>query len=237
MKAKIDDRTGMNRQFITADLLHWLENTELRFGLLKGKAKKLCLILIAMLTVNGIIAQEKNALISFEKKKHDFGEINFNQDSVVQATFTFMNKGSSPLVIHKVTASCGCTTPEWTTSPVKQGDKGFIKVTFNSKGYTGKFSKSIFVSSNATKDVEILRIEGEVVTDKQKSFFDRLEVFNMRLIIITGIILLCVFLYLALIIDIMKSKMHISLLWLLAICFLPILGPVLYLSFRNSIKY
>jgi hypothetical protein len=204
---------------------------------IKRKELKLWSILIAIFVAESISAQEIMPVIGFESKKHEFGEINPDQDSVVQATFIFMNKGSSPLIIHKVTASCGCTTPEWTTSPVKQGDKGFVKVTFNPKGYTGKFSKSIFVSSNATKDVEILKIEGEVVADKQKSFFDRFEVFNMRLIIATGIILLCVLLYLAVIIDRIRSKKRINPLWLCVIWFLPILGPVLYLSFRNSIKY
>jgi hypothetical protein len=87
---------------------------------------------------------------------------------------------------------------------------------------------------NATKDVEILKIEGEVITDRQKGFFDRFEVFNMRLIIVTGIILLCVLLYLALIIDIMSSKKHINPPWLWIIWFLPVLGPVLYWLYNVS---
>jgi hypothetical protein len=54
---------------------------------------------------------------------------------------------------------------------VEPGSKGTVKVNFNPKGFSGKFSKSIYVKSNATDDVVILKIEGEV-TDKEKSIFD-----------------------------------------------------------------
>ncbi|MDR1340569.1 MAG: DUF1573 domain-containing protein [Prevotellaceae bacterium] len=79
---------------------------------IKRKELKHWLILIAIFAVEGISAQEIAPVIDFESKKYDFDEINLNQDSVVQTTFIFMNKGSSPLVIYKVTASCGCTIPE-----------------------------------------------------------------------------------------------------------------------------
>jgi hypothetical protein len=172
MKAKIDDSAGMNRQFITAALLHRLENTGLRFGSLKGKAKKSCLILVAMLTVNGVIAQEKNAIIRFEKKKHDFGKIDIKKDSAVSVVFLFDNKGDIPLIVYKVTTSCGCTASEWTKAPVEAGKKGEIKIVFNPQGFSGKFSKSIYVKSNAKEDIVLLRIEGEVVKEKDKSIFD-----------------------------------------------------------------
>jgi hypothetical protein len=140
--------------------------------MINKNAKQFILLLILILTGNSIWAQEKSAIISFEKKKHDFGVINNTKDTAVHAIFIFNNRGTSPLVIHKVTTSCGCTVAEWTKVPVKQGDKGFIKIIFNPKGYSGKFSKNVFVSSNAIKDIEILKIEGEVTNKKQKSFFD-----------------------------------------------------------------
>ena len=115
-------------------------------------------------------AQEK-AQISFNVKKHDFGKLYQNKDSIVSVTFYFENTGNAPLEIQKVSATCGCTVSEWTASPVGNRQKGFVKVIFHSKGITGKFSKSIYVKSNAENDVVILRIEGEV-SEKKKSVFN-----------------------------------------------------------------
>ena len=47
------------------------------------------------------------------------------------------------------------------------GEKGQIKVIFNAKGFSGKFSKSIFVKSNAKEDVVVLKIEGKVLNKKE----------------------------------------------------------------------
>jgi hypothetical protein len=132
---------------------------------------QLLLIAVTLFSAGYVTAQEKSAMIHFENKKHDFGQINPQKDSIFTTTFVFENKGNVPLVIQKVTTSCGCTVPEWTTEAVESGRKGNIKIIFNSKGYSGKFSKSIFVKSNAEEDVVILRIEGFVKTEKNKSKF------------------------------------------------------------------
>jgi hypothetical protein len=155
MKNKIDDRTK-----------------KYGFGMLKESARKSCLILVAVLTINGILAQEGNAVIGFERKKHDFGKIDTRKDSTVNAVFHFENKGDAPLVVYKVTTSCGCTASEWTETPVEAGKKGQIKIVFNPKGFSGKFSKSIFVKSNAGEDVVLLKIEGEIVTEESKRIFN-----------------------------------------------------------------
>ncbi len=130
--------------------------------------RQLILIAVMLFSVGYVPAQEKSAIIHFENKKHDFGQINPQKDSIFTTTFFFENKGNTPLIIQKITTSCGCTVPEWTKEVVKSGQKGSIRITFNPKGYSGKFSKSIFVKSNAEKDVIILRIEGIVKSKKQK---------------------------------------------------------------------
>ena len=129
------------------------------------------LLIIFLTTIFSASAQEK-AKINFNNKKYDFGKIYQNKDSVVFTTFYFENAGDIPLEIYKVTTSCRCTASEWTKSPVGKNKKGFVKITFNSKGITGKFSKSIYVKSNAENDVVILKIEGEVLNKKEKSIFN-----------------------------------------------------------------
>lgn len=102
------------------------------------------------------------AVIVFETKDHDFGNIK-EEDGRVSYEFVFENQGNAPLVISKVQASCGCTTPNWTKNPVEPGQKGKITVTYNPSGRPGKFSKSITVQSNATTERERLMIKGDVI--------------------------------------------------------------------------
>jgi hypothetical protein len=139
---------------------------------MKNKVKAF-LVLVSIFAITCVTAQNKVANIRFDTKKHDFGTIDVRKDSVVSVTFLFTNTGNSPLVIQKVSTSCGCTISNWTKSPIAPGQRGFVKVVFNSKGITGKFSKSIYVKSNAKEDVIILKIEGVVSERKSKSIFNR----------------------------------------------------------------
>lgn len=63
------------------------------------------------------------------------------------ATFILKNTGDVPLVIKDISASCGCTVPEWDKKPIKPGEKTEIKVkvTPDSSGY---FRKTVTVFCN-----------------------------------------------------------------------------------------
>ncbi|MCK4700035.1 MAG: DUF1573 domain-containing protein, partial [Bacteroidales bacterium] len=75
--------------------------------------------------VPGAMAQQKQAAISFDKLTHDFGTFK-EEDGNVTCKFSFTNTGSIPLVINRVIASCGCTSPAWSKEPVMPGRKGFV---------------------------------------------------------------------------------------------------------------
>lgn len=89
---------------------------------------------------------------------HDFGGI--PQGRPVTYTFEAVNKGHKPLVVNSVLASCGCTSPEWNSSPVAPGGITQIKVGFNAQA-DGKFSKTITINFNED-EVKTLTITGEV---------------------------------------------------------------------------
>lgn len=92
---------------------------------------------------------EKFPEIKFDTLSHDFGEFS-EKDPIVSYEFGFTNVGDAPLIIHQVVASCGCTTPKYTESPVKPGERGSIKVTYNGKGkFTGPFRKVVTVRYNS----------------------------------------------------------------------------------------
>jgi Protein of unknown function (DUF1573) len=111
--------------------------------------------------VFSLAAMSQKAIISFDKKSHDFGKINEN-DGKASHVFEFTNTGNAPLVVNRVQASCGCTTPTWTKEPIESGKKGSITVTYNPQGRPGAFTKTITVYSNAAEEQEHLTIQGEV---------------------------------------------------------------------------
>lgn len=108
------------------------------------------------------LAYAQQPVIEFAEKEHNFGKIN-EEDGSVSTVFEFTNTGVAPLVINGVTASCGCTTPEWTREPIPAGGKGTVKAAFNPKGRPGQLRKSITVKSNASEPSVVLMIVGEVI--------------------------------------------------------------------------
>ena len=100
--------------------------------------------------------------ITFDKTVHDYGT--FSESTPIQrCVFTFTNTGDQPLVINSAVASCGCTVPKYTKSPIKPGETGTINVTYNGKGkFPGHFKKTITVRTNGTPEMTRLYIEGDM---------------------------------------------------------------------------
>lgn len=99
------------------------------------------------------------ASIVFDKLEHDFGNLKSNENA--ECVFKFENKGTLPLVLSRVAASCGCTTPSWPKDPILPGKTGEIKVKYDTSRM-GMFSKTITVISNAETSSVLLRITGTV---------------------------------------------------------------------------
>lgn len=102
----------------------------------------------------------KEPLLVFEVANHDFGRIEAGE--VVSYDFVFENAGGAALHIEQVKVSCGCTVSEYSDKPVRPGEKGFIRVTFNSAGKLGPQEKTITVYSDAIEPVLLLKLFGEV---------------------------------------------------------------------------
>lgn len=128
------------------------------------------LTILLMFAWAGLSAQTQKPSMSFEKKTHDFGKIK-EAEGEVNTKFKFRNVGKQPVIIGKVRASCGCTSPTWSKKPIPPGTTGFIKAAFNPKNRPGRFNKSITVYSNAIESPVTLRIKGEV-EPKPKSLED-----------------------------------------------------------------
>lgn len=123
---------------------------------------------VAVMLACSIMMASAQAEIKFDKLTHDFGT--FSEASpVVTCTFTFTNTGDKPLIINQAVASCGCTVPEYTKEPIKPGEKGEIKVTYNGEGkFPGHFKKSITVRTNGAVEMPRLYIEGDMTEAEKK---------------------------------------------------------------------
>lgn len=128
----------------------------------KDKAMKKIFMIFAALIAFAVSAIAEEAA-SFAQIKHDFGTFSEAKGKVTH-TFEFTNTSKAPIVLQDVKASCGCTTPTWTKTPVAPGEKGQVEVTYNAKGRPGAFSKTITVTSN--QGVTRLMIVGEVLLEK-----------------------------------------------------------------------
>lgn len=102
----------------------------------------------------------KLPVIKFDTMDHDFGTI--NEGDKVSYTYTYTNAGTSDLLVSNAKASCGCTVPSYTQTPVKPGEKGEIKVTFDSAGKTGAQQKTVTVTTNTEKGTEMLNFKANV---------------------------------------------------------------------------
>lgn len=98
--------------------------------------------------------------IEFTESEFNFGEV--QEGEIVDHAYEFTNTGTTPVIIGRVSASCGCTTPSYTQTPILPGKTGEIKVSFNSDGQVGKQQKIVTIVSNAENNITTVQLKGEV---------------------------------------------------------------------------
>ena len=127
--------------------------------------KFLTSFLIILMPFINIIAQEiKAPEFKFNESKIDFGEI--FQGDIVEHSFEFTNIGDTPLVISKIITTCGCTAPTWPKEPIHPGEKGKIKIVFNSTGKIGRQNKVATILSNTSNQKDRLLIVANIIPKK-----------------------------------------------------------------------
>lgn len=98
--------------------------------------------------------------VSWIRQEISVGEI--PQGKPVTFEFEFTNTGKEPVLITEVKASCGCTTSDYSRSPVKPGEKGQVKAVYNAAA-VGAFAKNVTVTTSADQSPVILTLKGTVV--------------------------------------------------------------------------
>lgn len=82
----------------------------------------------------------------FASMQHDFG--NMKEGDIVKHTFKFKNVGDAPLIISNVQPQCGCTTTNYTKTPVPPNGEGEIELQFDSANKAGPQHKTATVMAN-----------------------------------------------------------------------------------------
>ena len=98
--------------------------------------------------------------LTFEKQEHDFGTI--KQGDKVTYEFKFKNTGQADLLISDAKGSCGCTVPEYPKTPIKPGEDGKLKVSFDSTGKSGLNTKSVTITCNTKEKNNIINIKANI---------------------------------------------------------------------------
>jgi len=117
--------------------------------------KAIVTLFAVFLTTSFLQAQE----FSFSSESIDYGKIEKGSNGV--RVFEFTNVGEAPLIIKQIKSTCGCTVPKKPTQPIMPGEKGEIKISYDTKRLGG-FSKAITVFSNAKTERKTLKIKGFV---------------------------------------------------------------------------
>jgi hypothetical protein len=128
--------------------------------------KKIFVITFLVSLFLGTNAQNNNPnapVLKFSNETHDFG--NLKEGPIASYDFVFTNTGKEPLIIQSCSASCGCTTPDWTKEPIAPNKSGKISVKYTTQGRTGTFNKTVYIASNAKCDKERyeIYIKGNVI--------------------------------------------------------------------------
>ncbi|MES2679662.1 MAG: DUF1573 domain-containing protein [Bacteroidota bacterium] len=102
----------------------------------------------------------KTASIKWKQVEIDLGEITQNQPVTVE--FEFTNTGELPVVISGVQASCGCTSTNFSKTPVLPGETSKVSAIYNAAA-KGSFKKTVTVTTNAEEAVKVLTLMGSVI--------------------------------------------------------------------------
>ena len=107
----------------------------------------------------GLMSFASVSSIVWKSESIDVGEIQQGKPKAI--VFDFKNTGKTDVIITNVQVSCGCTAANYTKTPIKPGEKGFVAATFNANSI-GNFTKNITVITSDTTLPKSLVIKGKV---------------------------------------------------------------------------
>jgi hypothetical protein len=105
--------------------------------------------------------------IAVEPASFDFGRV--VPQRTLHRQFSIRNFGSADLEVKQVSTTCGCTAALLDNKVVKPGGSAALRVSFETRNYSGKVTRSVLIKSNdpARPTVE-LKLEATVTPEPKK---------------------------------------------------------------------
>lgn len=131
--------------------------------------KRMIFISFLLVLTSSAAYSARSPRISFIEDTYDFGRV--LQWKIVEHTFVFQNTGTADLIIKEVTTSCGCTAALLSDNVIRPGEKGEIKVSYDSQGRAIRVTRKIKVVSNdPVEPIKELTIIASVVPSTHTVF-------------------------------------------------------------------
>lgn len=97
--------------------------------------------------------------VKWKSESIDVGNIPQGKAKLIR--FEFTNTSAKPIIIENVAPSCGCTTADYTKTPIQPGKKGFVEASYNAAN-AGAFVKTVNVTTSDSKTPKTLSFKGTV---------------------------------------------------------------------------
>jgi hypothetical protein len=95
------------------------------------------------------------------EESYNFGTI--TQGEKINHDFYLKNEGKDPLVIRKISTTCGCTASAPDKYEIPGGDQAVLKCSFDSRGKAGKqFQTVTIILNDPAKSTQVIRFIGTV---------------------------------------------------------------------------
>ena len=117
-------------------------------------------------SINGIDPKEAATLptMDFTDSLHNFGDAKEGEKLTYE--FSFTNNGKTPLLISGAHGSCGCTVADYPREPIAPGKSGVVKAIFNTEGKPGHQDKTVTISNNTARGMQLVVIQADVAPAK-----------------------------------------------------------------------
>jgi hypothetical protein len=129
---------------------------------MRGRGALVALVLILATTVSS--EEARGPRIRVEPESFDFGKVLPRR--TLRKEFRLRNLGDEPLVIERISKSCGCTEAATEVSTLDPGASTPLRVTVETRAASGPIEHEVLVRSNdpATPALEI-RLRATVVDE------------------------------------------------------------------------
>ena len=106
----------------------------------------------------------------FERTETETGVLS-EDDAPTLYEYRFANTGGEPIVVTRITATCGCTTAEAEPKIIPAGGEGCIRVAYDPRGHVGRFTRRIFVYTQLSEQLPtaVLTLTATVTANEERS--------------------------------------------------------------------